>query len=137
MLPGSVKADSVILALKLKKTNFTVEARICGQDWYSASVAVINSDPGGGEVTKLRVQSLSPYTCYEFLLLQWEAGAVAGGGWCPLKSPVSPPVRTEGSGLPSSPPRDLGHQTAPQAQHQHHLPQTCSSQWKNVSQNMR
>ena len=105
VFPGSVKAESVILAVKLEKTNFTVEARICGQDWYSASVTVIKSDPGGGDVNRVRVQSLSPYTCYEFLLLQWEAeGEGGGGGWCPLKSPVSQPVRTEGSGEPSSPP---------------------------------
>ena len=103
---GSVKADSVTLALKLNKTNFTVEARICGQDWYSASVSVIKSDDADN-VRKVKVQSLSPYTCYEFLVVQWEGGGgggEGGEGWCPLKSPVSQPVRTEGSGLPSSPP---------------------------------
>ena len=104
VFPGSVKAESVILALKVRETNFTVEARICGQSWFSASVSVINSQSGdSGAVRKVRVQSLSPYTCYEFLLLQWE-GEGGGGGGCPLRSPVSQPVRTEGSGLASSPP---------------------------------
>ena len=104
VFPGSVKADSVILALKLQETNFTVQARICGQDWYPASVTVTSSHPGG-DVKKVRVQSLSPYTCYEFLLVQWEgAGGAGGGELCPLKSPVSQSVRTEGSGLASSPP---------------------------------
>ena len=106
IIAGSVKSESVILALKLLRTDFAVEARICGQDWYRATVSVINSDDGdGGAVKRVQVQSLSPYTCYEFLLVQWEgAGGEGGGEWCPLKSPVSQSVRTEGSGLASSPP---------------------------------
>ena len=97
---GSVRADSVVLALSLEAhTNLTVEERVCGEHWYSAS---INSSS-----RETRVISLSPYTCYQFRTVQYREAC------SPLLSPPSDPVQSLSSGLASSPPAILAIRQLP------------------------
>ena len=95
---GSIKADSVVVAVKVAgRTEVSVEARLCGQHWYSATLGNLNSQ-AGPDIWRTTVLSLSPYTCYQFRSLQHR------GDCRPLQSPPSESVQTLSSGQPSSPP---------------------------------
>ena len=75
------------------------------------------------------------------LHLLWVSPAPVGRRrrrWRRVSPEVSSIPASKNRGLRTGelPPCDHGHQTAAQAQHQHHLRQTRSSKWPNVSQNI-
>ena len=85
LFSGSIKSTSVSLAISshVSLTSSKVLKRQCGDDKSWEAVTLLDNAGGGS----IKVISLSPYTCYQFSLVQ-----------CNIQSPPSYQIHTLSSG---------------------------------------